>query len=86
MVRKGASGRGGVIDEIGPMELLSDQFKQAVLDVLDSSRPLLGTVVSRPFPWVDELKQREEVELCHVTVDNRDSMAERLTLTLSVYR
>jgi nucleoside-triphosphatase len=33
-----------VIDEIGPMQMLSPAFQQAVLEVLRSAVPLIGTV------------------------------------------
>src|SRR5262245_34001713 len=34
-----------VIDEIGPMELFSDAFCQAVMDILQSDARVLGTIV-----------------------------------------
>ena len=71
-----------VIDEIGPMELFSDKFKQAVIDVLDCPRPLLGTIVLRPYHWVDDFKQQEKVELYELTPDNRDNVIEKLICTL----
>ena len=33
-----------VVDEIGPMELLSQKFKRAVLKALESSKPVLATI------------------------------------------
>ena len=71
-----------VIDEVGPMQLYSDKFKQAVIDVLNSKLPLLGTIVSRSHPWLDELKQQSSVELYHLTLDNRDEVPKLLIETL----
>lgn len=64
-----------IIDEIGPMQLYSESFKRAVLDVLASSHILLGTIVLRSHPWSDELKKRPNVHLYVLTNGNRDSLA-----------
>jgi nucleoside-triphosphatase len=67
-----------VIDEIGPMQLFSHKFKQAVMDVMESSKTLVGTVVLRSHPWTDEFKQRSDVETFLLTVNNRESMSKML--------
>jgi len=61
-----------VIDEIGKMELLSLQFKEAVRQAMDSDRKVLGTVMLGPHPFVDEVKSHPEVELLLVSRDNRN--------------
>jgi nucleoside-triphosphatase len=71
-----------VIDEIGPMQLFSDKFKLAILDVLKSTCPLLGTVFCRPDPWLDELKRQNDVELYQLTLDNRNEAPKTLIETL----
>jgi nucleoside-triphosphatase len=63
-----------IIDEIGPMQLFSEPFKRAVLDVIESPRLLFGTIVQRPYPWADELKQHSNVRLHTLTLDNRESL------------
>jgi len=72
-----------LIDEIGPMQLYSRAFRQFVLDVLDSSRVVLGTIMSLSDPWVDALKSRDDMETFLLTVQNRTSMAEMVTWYLS---
>jgi nucleoside-triphosphatase len=71
-----------VIDEIGPMQLYSEKFKRAVLDALASPRTMLGTIVARPYPWAEELKGHPCVALWPVTIENRDRLAEELTLAI----
>jgi nucleoside-triphosphatase len=71
-----------VIDEIGPMQLYSEKFKQAVIDALNSLCPLVGTVVLRPYPWVNELRQNKKVNLFELTADNRESMVQKLLFAL----
>jgi nucleoside-triphosphatase len=60
-----------VIDEIGKMELFSEKFKAAVLEILGSGKKVLGTIMLKPDPWADALKQRPEVKLITVTRNNR---------------
>ena len=61
-----------VIDEIGPMEMTSPAFCQAVLDALDGDIPILGTIVKRSRPFSDQIKARPGVELITVTRANRE--------------
>lgn len=72
-----------VIDEIGPMQLFSPKFKQAVMDVMDSPKALLGTIVLRSHPWTDEFKQRKDVETFLLTLNNRETMTKMLSWLLS---
>ena len=72
-----------IIDEIGPMEILSPHFRQAVLDVLESPVRVLGTIVWRSIPFMDSLKTRSNVELINVHRDNRQQLVQDLTARLS---
>jgi nucleoside-triphosphatase len=67
-----------VIDEIGPMEILSKKFCQAVIDVLSSDIPLLGSIVQRSTPFSDDLKERQDVQVLEITHQNRDALVERV--------
>lgn len=67
-----------VIDEIGKMELFSKEFRKAVFDALGSGKVVLGTVMYKKHPWVDELKHIHGVELILVTQKNRDGIVEML--------
>ena len=67
-----------IIDEIGKMELLSIRFKRRVLKALDSASPLLATVMSKPHPFIDELRQRPEITWINLTDLNRAEVADEL--------
>lgn len=67
-----------LIDEIGPMELYSPAFKQAVMSAMDSPVPLVATVMARFEPWTHALKVRRDAEVWEVTVANRDAMPARV--------
>jgi nucleoside-triphosphatase len=68
-----------IIDEIGPMQLYSDKFKQAVNNVMDSQKILIGTIVFPSHPWADQFKERKEVETFLLTLNNRVDMTKMLT-------
>lgn len=65
-----------VFDEIGKMELFSSQFKSAVIQALDSGKPVLATAMLAPHPWVDALKQMPGVKTLEVTPQNRNTLAD----------
>jgi len=67
-----------VIDEIGKMELYSQEFRRAVVEALESEKVVLGTVMAGPHPWVDTLKARPQVTVLVVTEGNRKGMVRRI--------
>jgi nucleoside-triphosphatase THEP1 len=64
-----------LIDEIGRMELFSIRFRHAVLDALDSDKPVIATIMSRSHPFADSLKKRQDSYLLTVTDRNRNTLA-----------
>ena len=73
-----------VIDEIGKMELLSPQFREAVTKAISSDKKVLGTIMLNPHPLADEIKCHPEVEILLVTRDNRNEVMEKVLNWLSV--
>jgi nucleoside-triphosphatase len=64
-----------VVDEVGPMELFSKQFKQAVQAALESDKVVLAVVHAKAKdPLIEQAKQSIDAELFTVTVDNRDGL------------
>lgn len=63
-----------LIDEIGRMECLSRRFVEAITALLEMPRPLVATVAARGPGMIDEVKRRPDVELWHVTRQNRDTL------------
>ncbi|MGQ9701977.1 MAG: NTPase [bacterium] len=64
-----------IIDEIGKMELFSAQFRKIVLEALDSKSSVLGTIRYRPEPFCDIIKNRNDVKIIEVTLENRQNLA-----------
>jgi nucleoside-triphosphatase len=68
-----------VIDEIGPMELFSQQFVQAVQKALDSSKPVVCTVHWRmKSELIENTLQRNDSEKYVVDHENRNCLHEIL--------
>jgi nucleoside-triphosphatase len=64
-----------VVDEIGPMELFSPAFKEAVTQAIKSEKPVLGTVHHRARdPLINAIRAREDAEILEVTYENRGSL------------
>ncbi len=70
-----------VIDEIGPMELLSKNFVEAVLSVIKStkSKPLLGTIHHKAkHSIIEDIRSMNEANIMLITLENRDRIVEDL--------
>jgi len=64
-----------IVDEIGPMELFSPIFKQAIKDLITSDRLVLGVIhYSARDPIIDSIKAREDAEIIEATMGNRQSL------------
>jgi nucleoside-triphosphatase len=68
-----------VIDEIGPMEIRSAIFRDAVIEALDSGAPVLATIVARPLPFTDAIKKRRDITVIEVRLDNREQLVSELS-------
>ena len=68
-----------VLDEIGPMELRSAIFRDAVSEALDSGAPILATIVARSLPFADAIKKRPDVTVIEVRPENRRQLLSELS-------
>ncbi|RLA85252.1 MAG: AAA family ATPase [Deltaproteobacteria bacterium] len=67
-----------VIDEIGKMELLSEAFKELVLDILGGGKPVLATLSLARDPFLERVRGMGGVEILRVTLENRDLLPGRI--------
>lgn len=90
LARVGAGGVGAaassseliVIDEVGPMELVSPEFRRAVQSCIESGKPMLAVVHERlEDDLLSELRSKAVAQFA-LTVENRESVAEELGATL----
>jgi nucleoside-triphosphatase len=73
-----------VIDEIGKMELLSRQFRKAIIELLAQSTNLLATISKKGDGFVDQIKRRRDLEVIEVTQKNRDDLPEELARKIKI--
>ena len=67
-----------VIDEIGKMELFSAKFREAVLNILNSDKRLLATIMLNPNPCADAIKSQPQVKLVTLTRTNQPQVMAEL--------
>ncbi len=68
-----------LIDEVGPMELLSNVFTDALQEALDSSKSVLGTIHYRAQHLiVRKIRSRKDVDIIEVTQENRAQLPAEL--------
>lgn len=67
-----------IIDEVGPLQLTSHAFRDALLRCLDGPCGLLATVAQSQDPFVERLKARPGVRVVEVTRQNRQHLVEGL--------
>ncbi len=69
-----------VIDEIGKMELLSEEFRQVLKELLSSTKPVLGTIMKGKNEITNEIKEREDVAVFQVTEETRSYLVNEILL------
>jgi nucleoside-triphosphatase len=68
-----------VIDEVGPMELTSPEFKRGVESCLTSGKPILAVMHEQmKDPLMERLRALPDKTLIEVTLHNREGLAESL--------
>lgn len=67
-----------IIDEIGPMELLSERFRDVVMRTLQSDATVPGTIAKRSTPFTDQIKSLPQVTLIEVHPDDRDTLVSHI--------
>jgi nucleoside-triphosphatase len=68
------------VDEIGPMELFSMKFKQAVRQALLSQKLVLAVVHAKAQdPLITQAKERADAKAFTVTLANRNTIVEEIT-------
>lgn len=69
-----------IIDEIGPMELYSRRFKEAVTKAVESPKLVVGVVHWKAAgSLMSEVKGRNDAEVYQVTLENRGNLDEMMS-------
>jgi len=64
-----------VIDEIGKMECLSEQFQRLVTAILDRDVTCMATIALHGTGFIESVKQRPDITLFAIDRGNRDDLA-----------
>jgi nucleoside-triphosphatase len=68
------------IDEVGPMELYSEKFKEAVNVALESDKAVIAVVHWKADDkLINDVKARADAETFTVTNENRETIAQTIT-------
>ena len=67
-----------VVDEVAAMELCSERFREAVVEALNSGKPVLGVLQRKAHPFLDEIRSRPDVRVLEVTEGNREEVLEEV--------
>ena len=67
-----------IIDEIGKMECFSEKFCQAAINSLNAGNVVLGTIAVGGTNFIREIKERKDIKIFEVMVQNRDVLPEQL--------
>ena len=64
-----------IVDEIGPMELFSSAFRDAVVQAVESNKPFLGTIhFGLRDSFINNIRKRADAEIFEVTYENRETL------------
>jgi nucleoside-triphosphatase len=68
-----------IVDEIGPMELFSEKFREAVKKAVESKKLVISTIHWKmSSQLIDSVKKREDAEIFIVTNENREHLQEEV--------
>jgi len=73
------------IDEIGPMELFSEKFRDAVNAAIQSQKSVVAVVHWKAQDrLINKVKARKDAEILEVTTENREKLAETTASKLTL--
>ena len=63
-----------IIDEIGKMECLCDQFVKLLEEILDSEKWVIATIALKGSGLIEKIKKRQNIRLFEITRENKDAL------------
>lgn len=61
-----------IIDEIGPMQLFSNEYKELLLKMLLINKSVIGTIFYANHDWLDDFKKNKQIKLIEINEKNRN--------------
>ena len=69
-----------LVDEIGPMEMTSNNFRKAIADLLSRDRIVVATIKQGShYPEVEDTSKNSEVIRVELSKENRDEAFQKVT-------
>ncbi len=68
-----------LIDEIGKMEVFSEEFKEKLLDYLNLKKIVLATISIGGYTFISKIKERKDIVLFTINIENRDRLIDRIS-------
>lgn len=65
-----------IMDELGLFESNAFKFQESVLECLNADIPVLGVLKAKSSPFLDLIRNREDITIFTITEANRDKMKE----------
>lgn len=73
-----------IIDEIGKMEMLSEKFCEAVIEALDSDKPIIVTLHKKSrTPLLQDVRRRDDIRILEVTDVNKNLLPYKIQKILA---
>lgn len=66
------------LDEVGFLEAKSEAFCQAVLHLLEGSRPVIAAVKNKEIPFLQAIREHPNARCFSITAENRDVLYEEV--------
>ena len=74
-----------IIDEIGKMELFSEDFQIAVQKAFDSEKYILCTMgLKLTHPFINKIKNRDDIKIILLTHENRDELFTEMSYSIAI--
>ena len=74
-----------IVDEIGKMECLSKKFEKLIVELLDSENLVIATISHTDGGIKGKIKQREDVQLFKMNLNNRRSLLNEILESIKAY-
>jgi nucleoside-triphosphatase len=65
-----------ILDEIGPIQLMSAKFKQELWHLLKESQCILGTIFYQEHAEIDEIKRLPNIKIYNLNTENRNAITD----------
>ncbi|RCW62204.1 MULTISPECIES: nucleoside-triphosphatase [Halanaerobium] len=66
------SGEIVVMDELGRFELKAEKFQKKVFSLLDSEKIVIGVIKNESNPFLDRIRQRDDLKIYELTASNQE--------------